>query len=82
MDDIRRQLFEVELDLLTDLVEIATYVFAADNLVSRGGDAFKNMGRAWRRSYRLVIAVRQPGFWSEPQLLHALCECPRVYVRG
>jgi hypothetical protein len=73
MDDIRRQLFEVETQLLTDLVEIATYVFAADNLVSRGGDAFKNMGRAWRRNYRLVIAVRRPGVWSEPQLLHALC---------
>ena len=29
VDDIRRRLFEVEPDLLTDLAEIATYVFAA-----------------------------------------------------
>ena len=77
MDDIRRRLLEVEPELLTDLAEIATYVFAADNLVSRGGDALKNMGKAWRRSFRLVIAVRQPGIWKEPQHLHALCEVLR-----
>ena len=74
LDDIRRRLLDVEPTLLTDLVEIATYVFAADNLVSRGGVKFKNMGEAWRRTFRLVIAVRQPGTWKEPQKLHALRE--------
>jgi Queuosine biosynthesis protein QueC len=74
VDDIRRRLFEVEPELLTDLAEIATYVFAADNLVSRGGDALRNMGKAWRRRFRLVIAVRRPGIWKEPQHLHALCD--------
>ena len=49
MDDIRRQLIEVETYLLTDLVEIATYVFAADNLVSRGGDAGSATGRTRAR---------------------------------
>jgi len=77
LDDIRRRLFEVEPELLTDLVEIATYVFGTDNLVSRGGDTFKNMGEAWRRAFRLVIAVRQAGIWKEPQHLHALCEVLR-----
>jgi 7-cyano-7-deazaguanine synthase in queuosine biosynthesis len=77
LDDIRRGLLEVEPELLTDLAEIAAYVFAADNLVSRGGDALKNMGKAWRRRFRLVIAVRQPGIWKEPQRLHALCEALR-----
>jgi len=74
MDDIRRRLLEVEPELLTDLAEIATYVFAADNLVSRGGDVLRNMGKAWRRSFHLVIAVRQPGIWKEPQRQHTLCE--------
>jgi hypothetical protein len=77
MEGFRRWLSEVEPELLTDLIEIATYVFAADNLVSRGGDAFKNMGKAWRRRFRLVIAVRQPGIWKEPQHQHALCEVLR-----
>jgi 7-cyano-7-deazaguanine synthase in queuosine biosynthesis len=74
IDDIRRRLLEAEPELLTDLAEIATYVFAADNLVSRGGDVLRNMGKAWRRSFHLVIAVRQPGIWKEPQRQHALCE--------
>jgi 7-cyano-7-deazaguanine synthase in queuosine biosynthesis len=64
----------VEQPLLADLVEIATYVFAADNLVRRGGITFKKMGERWRRSFRLVIAVRQPGTWETPQLLNSLCE--------
>src|SRR5262245_43502395 len=74
IDDIRRRLLDVEPERLTDLAEIATYVFAADNLVSRGGDALRNMGKAWRRSFHLVIAVRQPGMWKEPQRQHTLCE--------
>ena len=77
MDNVRSWLSEVEPALLTDLVEVATYVFAADNLVSRGGDAFKNMGEAWRRRIRLVIAVRRPGIWKEPQHLHVLCQALR-----
>jgi hypothetical protein len=77
IDNIRRRLSEVESVLLTDLVEIATYVFAADNLATRGGNAFKNMGEAWRRRLRLVIAVRRPGIWKEPQHLHVLCEALR-----
>ena len=74
IDDIRRRLLEVEPELLTDLAEIATYVFAADNLVSRGGDVLRNVGKAWRRSFHLVIAVRQPAIWKEPQRQHTLCD--------
>src|SRR5687768_15838825 len=74
LDDVRRGLLDEEPKKLADFVEIATYVFAADNLVRRGGVTLKNMGERWRRSFRLVIAVRQPGTWEEPQLLHALCE--------
>lgn len=72
LDDIRKHLLEVEPELLTDLAEIATYVFAADCAVSRGGPAFEGMGKDWRREFRLVIAVRQPALWREPQRLRAL----------
>jgi hypothetical protein len=72
IEDIRRRLIDNESDLLTDLMEIAVYVFAADCAVRRGGPFLKNMGRAWRRNFRLVIAVRRPGRWSEPQCLFAL----------
>ena len=72
LDDIRRQLVEAEPPLLTDLVEIAAYVFAADCSVRRGGPALKGMGERWKRRFHLVVAVRAPGLWTQPQILHAL----------
>ena len=74
LDDLRGGLLEIEPELLTDLIEIAVYVFAADCAISRGGPALKEMGAQWRRQFRLVIAVRQPGSWAAPQRLHALRE--------
>jgi hypothetical protein len=74
VNDIRRHLIDNEADLLTDLMEIAIYVFAADCAVRRGGPFLKDMGRYWRRNFHLVIAVRKPGRWSEPERLFALRE--------
>jgi 7-cyano-7-deazaguanine synthase in queuosine biosynthesis len=74
IDDLRRRLLETEPELLTDWLEIAAYVFAADCAVSRGGLALKNFGEGWRRAFRLVIAVRQPGSWTDPHRLHCLRE--------
>jgi 7-cyano-7-deazaguanine synthase in queuosine biosynthesis len=74
VDDIRRRLLDNEADIMTDLIEIAAYVFAADCAVSRGGRFLKNMGKHWRRKFHLVIAVREPGRWSEPERLYALRE--------
>ena len=72
VEDIRKRLLSVEPGLLTDLLELAVYVFAADNLISRGGRTFKNMGAAWRRNFHLVVAVREPGQWMEPGRLKSL----------
>lgn len=73
LDDVRSQLLNVESeDLLTDLAEIAVYVFAADCAVPRGGPTFKNVGANWRRTFKLVIAVRHPVMWREPQRLTGL----------
>ncbi len=74
LDDIRRNFLMVEPALLADLIEIAAYVFAADCSVSRGGITFPNAGSKWRRTFHLVVAVREPGRWSEPGLLKALRE--------
>lgn len=74
IEDIRKKYVMSIPDLLTDLLEIATYVFAADNSVTRGGPALRNMGSDWRRSFRLVIGVRELERWSAPDLLHALRE--------
>ena len=74
LDDVRERLLEVEPELLTDLAEIAVYVFAADCAVRRGGPKLENMGAAWRRNFRMVIAVRLPGAWRHPTCLAALRE--------
>ena len=74
LDDVRKRLLEVEPELLTDLAEIATYVFAADCAIRRGGPAMEGMGERWRRTFRLVLGVRQPNRWRQPQRVAALRE--------
>lgn len=46
-----------------DLVRLAAYVYAADQLVSRGGlkDVY---GRHWQREFMLVVPVGEPRFWN------------------
>jgi 7-cyano-7-deazaguanine synthase in queuosine biosynthesis len=61
-------------DVLVDLLEVASYVYAADAAVSRGGKSDAQMGASWRRSFRFVIPVRQPDLWSSNAVLGALTE--------
>ncbi|PIQ82275.1 MAG: hypothetical protein COV76_04445 [Candidatus Omnitrophica bacterium CG11_big_fil_rev_8_21_14_0_20_64_10] len=70
--DISRRLVAKLPPLFTDLLEIATYVFCADQAVTRGGDGTANVGADWRRQFRFVIPVRQPGFWKRAEVLEAL----------
>ncbi|MEO1610555.1 MAG: 7-cyano-7-deazaguanine synthase, partial [Pseudomonadota bacterium] len=74
IDDIRKRFLTIEPPYLTDLLEIASYVFAADCAVRRGGITFPRMGQDWRREFRMVIAVSEPSIWEEPSLTNALCE--------
>ena len=59
-------------DLLIDLIEIAAYVYCADQATSRGGEALAAMGSDWRRRFRFVIPVRHPDHWSNPKVLEPL----------
>jgi hypothetical protein len=58
--------------VLADLVDVATYVFVADQLVSRGGETAPGLGADWRRNLRFVIPVREPDRWSSPELIAKL----------
>jgi Queuosine biosynthesis protein QueC len=71
--DISKRLVRNIPDLLIDLVEIATYVYCADQAISRGGEAQAGMGSAWRRRFRFVIPVRNPDHWSHNKILEPLC---------
>ena len=57
-----------------DLVRIASYVYAADQTVSRGGRADWRLEH-WGRDLRLAIPVNAPDVWSSPPVTRALQEC-------
>jgi hypothetical protein len=74
VEDITTRLVQNVPDLLTDLAEIATYVYCADLATSRGGDAQVGMGAGWRRHFRFIIPVRNPDHWNNRKLLESLCD--------
>ena len=49
---------------MADLLEIATYVYCADQLVRRDTETMRRMGIGWRRSFAFYIGVRDPDFWN------------------
>ena len=73
LEDISKKLIRNIPSLLVDLIEIATYVFCADQATSRGGEAQQAMGADWRRDFRFVIPVRNPGHWNRRNVLETLC---------
>ena len=74
LEDISKRLVANVPDLLIDLVEIAAYIYCADQATSRGGEVQAGMGSDWRRRFRFVIPVRQPDHWNSPQVLGSLCD--------
>jgi hypothetical protein len=50
--------------VLADLLELAVYVYCADQFTSRGGDTIPELGRKWRRAFRFQVPVRCPEIWS------------------
>jgi hypothetical protein len=59
---------------LADLLEVATYVYCADQAFSRGGKRIVDYGQGWRRRFRFRIAVRLPELWSGPEVIEALVD--------
>lgn len=74
LHDISRRMLQSVPDLLTDLLELAAYVYGADSATSRGGAALQGMGSAWRRRFRFVLPVRKPEVWSSEPVREALSE--------
>ena len=74
VSDISRRLVANLPDTLIDLIEVASYVYAADSAISRGGLSDAQMGARWRRNFRLVIPVRRPDLWSSDAVTSSLIE--------
>ncbi len=72
IEDIHSKMFRSVPTQFHDLLEIATYVYGADQAIKRGADDVDNFGDAWRRDLHFVIPVRNPDFWSTPQVLQTL----------
>jgi queuosine biosynthesis protein QueC len=72
LDALRKVLAGAEPSRLTDFVEIASYVFAADRNTKRGTEILKNMAEAWRREFLLVVAIRDLEFWNRAETKNAL----------
>lgn len=60
--------------VLLDLLEIAATVFAADSSERRGAPTRPGMGMGWRRQFDFSVPVRQPGFWTRPEVTEALTD--------
>jgi hypothetical protein len=55
-------------DVAADLVELATYVYCADQATTRGGEKEFEYGQKWRRNFRFEIPVRCPDVWKDPKV--------------
>jgi 7-cyano-7-deazaguanine synthase in queuosine biosynthesis len=60
--------------VLTDLIEIAAYVYCADQFTSRGGEMMSGMGKDWSRSFRFKIPVRNLHIWSRADVRETLVD--------
>src|SRR5215211_8055255 len=72
VDHITRSMVQDLPDRLADLIEIACYVYCADQFASRGSPDMAHMGAEWRRRFRFHIPVRELRIWQWPELVEAL----------
>lgn len=72
LSDIEKRMLSNVKAQLADLIEVATYVYCADQLVSRGGPAFRSLGKDWRRQWRFLIPVRRLELWTDERVSTAL----------
>jgi hypothetical protein len=74
ISDIRSHLLKDINPWFHDLIEIATYVYCADQAITRGSDGVDNFGENWRRRLFFRIAVRNPDLWNSSPLKDQLIE--------
>lgn len=68
ISNISRRLVSDIPDVFADLIEIAAYIYSADQAVTRGGEGVVAVGQNWRRKLRFHIPMREPEIWSSPSV--------------
>jgi len=74
IEDIRQQMYKDVPTRLRDLLDIATYVFAADQAVLRGANEVETFGSSWRRRFHFVVPVGDLEFWRSDEIRRCLAE--------
>jgi uncharacterized protein YciU (UPF0263 family) len=74
LGDLSKRLADNIPDVLTDLLEVAAYLYCADQFTTRGTNQMTDMGAEWRRQFRFKIPVRRPEVWTKPEVYAALVE--------
>jgi 7-cyano-7-deazaguanine synthase in queuosine biosynthesis len=74
IDHITRKTCSSLPSVAADLIELAAYVYAADQAVTRGGNATFDYGDTWRRHFRFEVPVRCPEIWTRPEVATTLVE--------
>ena len=59
-------------DVAVDLLELAAYVYGADQATPRGGQRSFEYGQKWRRHFRFEVPVRRPDIWGRVAVTDAL----------
>jgi hypothetical protein len=74
LDHLSKRLAAGLPDVAIDLLELAAYVYTADQAVSRGGPVEIDYGERWRRHFRFEVPVRRPDIWRTPPIQEALTQ--------
>ncbi len=74
ISDIRTQMCRDVPKRFRDLLDIATYVYAADQAVKRGLSDVETLGSSWRRDLEFLIPVRDCDFWTSEEIQCVLAE--------
>lgn len=74
IDDLRKIMVSNIPDVLLDLLEVAAYVYCADQQASRGSEYLMDYGADWRREMIFRIPVRSPGVWQSQEVRECLAE--------
>jgi hypothetical protein len=68
IEDIHARLLQDVPPVFLDLLEIATYVYCADQATFRGGIDVDTFGGHWRRKFRFHVPVRCFDIWRSEQV--------------
>jgi 7-cyano-7-deazaguanine synthase in queuosine biosynthesis len=77
IQDIEDKLMSSVPPVLLDLLEVASYVYCADQRTNRGPLTLTDMGKAWHKPMKFVIPVRELATWNRADVKEALCSCLR-----